>query len=91
MGKRLRIKEKFVNALELPRELILNVPKITLTGKDKILIECYRSLMSYETDCVKLSTAIGVLSLYGRDLTIKEITGEDIIVQGKVNKLEFHS
>jgi hypothetical protein len=32
-----------------------------------------------------------VLSLYGRDLTIKEITGEDIIVQGKVNKLEFHS
>lgn len=86
-----KIKERFVNALELPKELVLNVPKMTLTGKDKILIESYKSLISYESDCVKLNTSVGTLSLFGKDLTIKEITKEDIIVQGKVGKLEFNS
>ena len=69
-----KIKERFVNALELPKELVLNVPKMTLTGKDKILIESYKSLISYESDCVKLNTSVGTLSLFGKDLTIKEIT-----------------
>ncbi|HBN83124.1 MAG TPA: sporulation protein YqfC [Clostridiales bacterium] len=91
MARRGKMKEKFVNALELPRELVLNVPKITVTGKDKILIESYKSLVSYETECVKLSTSVGTLSLFGKDLTIKEITSEDIIVQGKVGKLEFNA
>lgn len=90
-SKKGRIKEKFVNALELPRELVLNVPKITVTGKDKILIENYRSLISYGTDCVKLNTSVGTLSLCGSNLMIKEITSEDIIVLGKVDKLEFNS
>lgn len=91
MAKKGKIKEKFVNALELPRELVLNVPKITVTGKDKILIESYKSIISYETDCVKLNTTVGALSLFGSDLMIKEITGDDIIVLGKVDKVEFKS
>jgi len=89
--KKIKIKEKLANALELPRELVLNVPKITVTGKDKILIENYKSIISYENDVVKLNTSVGTLSLFGVDLMIKEITTEDIIVIGKVDKVEFNS
>ena len=89
--KKIKIKEKLANALELPRELVLNVPKITVTGKDKILIENYKSIISYENDVVKLNTSVGTLSLFGVNLMIKEITTEDIIVIGKVDKVEFNS
>ena len=89
--KKIKIKEKLASALELPRELILNVPKITVTGKDKILIENYKSIISYENDVVKLNTSVGTLSLFGVNLMIKEITTEDIIVIGKVDKVEFNS
>ena len=61
MGKRLRIKEKFVNALELPRELILNVPKITL-GKGKIL----SMLQAVTTRRMREIKRRWGLSLYGR-------------------------
>ena len=36
------LKRNVVNALELPKEVILNLPFISLTGKEELIIENYK-------------------------------------------------
>jgi sporulation protein YqfC len=78
-----------VNILELPPELILNLPLITLTGSNNIAVENYISLIEYSSDIVRISTSVGKLKISGNNLKITEITNDKISINGNFCKLEY--
>ena len=47
--------------LELPIEVTTNIPKITITGFDQIMIENYMGIIEYEEYLVKINTSIGII------------------------------
>jgi len=83
------LKEKITEVLELPKEIVLNVPKLTIMGNSDIMIENYKGIVEYEQNRVRINTAIGVIKITGNMLTIREITSEDIMVIGDIISLEF--
>ncbi len=83
-------KEKVSEVLELPKEIILNIPKITMVGNENLIIENYKGIMEYEQNRIRLNTAKGIIKITGIRLNIKEITSEDIMVEGEINSLEFY-
>ncbi len=83
------LKEKLTEVLELPKEIMLNVPKLTLLGNKDLIIENYKGIVEYEENRVRVNTAIGVIKITGSNLTIREITSEDIMVNGEIISLEF--
>lgn len=40
------IKNELVNAIDFPKEVLLNLPKITLIGKPMLLLKTTRELLS---------------------------------------------
>ncbi len=83
------LKEKFSEALELPKELILDVPRITLIGNRQLFLENYKGIIEYEDNKVRIKTHEGVVSLEGSGILIKEITSEDIMVTGTISSIQF--
>lgn len=83
------IKQKMTEFLELPKEIVLNLPKITIVGDSNLLIENYKGVVEYDSNRVRINTGIGVVKIIGQSLIIKEITSEDIMVDGVINSFEI--
>lgn len=92
MNKKKKTRTSKINEiLEMPREIVSNEPKITIVGFEEILIENYKSILEYEEFYVKINTYIGVININGFNLRLKEMTGDDIMVLGKIDSLDFES
>ena len=84
-----RLRRNVVNALELPKEVMLNLPFISLTGKEELVIENYKGIIEYGDEVMRVSTAAGVLRIEGKGLLLKQLTSECIVVIGNIKGIMF--
>ena len=75
--------------LEIPREVISNVPKITVTGFDEVFIENFKGILEYEDFFARISTEIGNININGFNLKLNQMTDNDILVTGKIENIDF--
>ena len=75
--------------LEIPREVISNVPKITVTGFDEVFIENFKGILEYEDFFARISTEIGNININGFNLKLDQMTDNDILVSGKIENIDF--
>ncbi|MBQ7036080.1 MAG: YabP/YqfC family sporulation protein [Clostridia bacterium] len=87
--KRTPLREKIADAAEIPKEVALSLPKITVLAGKEASVENYKGIISLDTTCIRLYTAAGILCLSGEGLDISAMTGEDIYIQGVIRKIEF--
>ncbi|USF29531.1 sporulation protein YqfC [Clostridium sp. MD294] len=83
------LRRNVVNALELPKEVMLNLPLISLTGKEELIIENYKGIVEYGDEVMRVNTAIGVLRIEGKGLLLKQLTSECIVVTGTIKGVLF--
>lgn len=92
MNKKRKTRTSRLNdILEMPKEVVSDEPKITIVGFNQILIENYKSILEYEEFYVKINTYIGAININGFNLRLKEMTGDDIMVLGKIDSIDFES
>ena len=60
--------------------------RVTIVGGEDIWIENYKGILEYSEDMVRLSNNI---CIFGQNLSIEEITAEDILIVGKIKNIEF--
>lgn len=91
MRKRCRtsLREKIADAAELPKEIALSLPKVTLLAHKEATVENYKGIISLDADKIRLYTSVGILCLEGENLDIAAITDEDISIFGMIRKIEF--
>lgn len=82
---------KINNLLEIPQEVSSNIPKVTITGFEQILIENYKTILEYQDFYIRLSTEIGILNINGFGLDLKEMTSDDLLIAGKIDSIDFES
>ena len=75
--------------LEMPRELNQNNFKITIISFDELLIENYKGILEYEEFYIKINTEIGAVNINGFNLTLEQITEDDIAVRGIINSIDL--
>lgn len=75
--------------LEIPREVISDVPKITVTGFEEVFIENFKGILEYEDFFVRISTSIGNININGFNLKLNQMTDNDILVSGKIENIDF--
>ncbi|MDR1533288.1 MAG: sporulation protein YqfC [Clostridiales bacterium] len=83
------IKNKVTALFELPREIVLNLPLITITGNEEISVENYKGVIEYSEERIRINTSCGVLRIEGRKLLLKQITAEMMTISGAVTRLEY--
>jgi sporulation protein YqfC len=83
-------RNKIERMLELPIEVTTNIPKITITGFDQIMIENYMGIIEYEEYLVKINTSIGII-MEGNKMNLNQINENDILISGEISKLYLES
>ena len=76
-------------ALELPKEIMLGLPLISLLGRGEVTVENYKGILEYDEETVRIGTAAGVLRLSGKGLCLKQLTAECLVITGALEGLEF--
>jgi sporulation protein YqfC len=82
-------KSKLADLLEIPEELIDDVPKITLTSNRRLLIQNYTGMLEYDRQIIRINTKIGVVKIEGKKLDVENITSEEVAVIGNITGLSF--
>ena len=82
-------KQKIKNFLKKPKEIISNIPKITIVGSNEMLIENYKGILEYEEFFVRVNTYIGIINVNGLNLNLNQITEDDIIITGKIDSIDI--
>ena len=75
--------------LELPRDISENEPKITIIGFDQMLIENYKGVLEYEEFYIKISTNIGTININGFNLSLDQVTEDDISIKGIIENIDI--
>jgi len=83
------LKTNLTTALELPKEVMLNLPLITITGKNTMSIENYKNIIEYSQKKIRISTSAGIISIDGTKLLLKELTKDLIVITGTISNFEF--
>ena len=85
---RKRVK-KLDEILEIPVELSTDIPKVTIVGFERVLIENYRGILEYQDYFVRVNTHIVILNINGFNLNLEEMTTDDLLITGKIESIDF--
>lgn len=83
------LKRNVTEALELPREVILNLPLLSITGREELCIENYKGIVEYNDQIIRVNTSTGMIKIGGKNLFLKQITAENLVITGGLLKIEF--
>lgn len=83
------IRETVADAWGLPKDVIMNMPKLSVGGNREIYIENYKVILEYTSEEIRLSTTIGVVRILGKSLKIEKIRLTDIFISGYFKLVEY--
>jgi sporulation protein YqfC len=90
MGNKINnIKTDLSDTLELPKEIMLDLPKVTLIGNLQLNIENHKGIIEYTSNQIRISSNSGMIKIQGNDLYIKTIIKEEIIITGEIHTFEY--
>lgn len=88
-NERKTIKQKLSKTLEIPKDLLSDIPRFTLNDNNELRIENYKGIISYDFGEIKLGAKKYTIKVLGENLKINAITDEDILITGKIHMLSF--
>jgi sporulation protein YqfC len=83
------LRRRMSDMLDLPRDIVLNLPRIVITGRLAVFIENHKGIVEYSPEVVRINTAIGVIAVKGQRLFIKSILSDEITVEGEIQTIQF--
>jgi sporulation protein YqfC len=86
-----KVKRKITAALALPKEIVLNLPLISMYGSEELDIENYKGVVEYTDEKIRINTTAGIIKIEGRKLLLKQVTSENISITGTIVSMEFMS
>lgn len=84
-----RLLARLVDALELPSDLLIDVPRVTVVGGLQVTVENHRGLVSYQPEQVSIAVAGGIVRIAGEDLEIGVIQAHEVTVTGRIHDVTF--
>lgn len=83
------MKERIVRALELPEDVVYDLPKITLIGDIQFYLENHRGIISYSPESVRIAVSIGEVEISGENLTIRNISRDELYLAGRIYAVRY--
>jgi len=75
--------------LELPQEVVLNLPLLSIIGSRELTIENHKGILEYSETFTRVSTSSGVIAVKGRALTLSRVTSEAVKISGTITELSY--
>lgn len=85
------VREKVVNTLELPRDLLLGEPMLTVTGQRELYLSNYKGILEYGDSFLKIQTKTCRLLISGTSLAVDYYTSEEMKITGWISGIQYES
>ncbi len=73
---------KISGILDVPLDMVADVPRITIDDNREMTVENYKSIEGYEPEEIRLRSKHYRIIISGRNLQIVAITDEEILIRG---------
>jgi sporulation protein YqfC len=83
------LKKWFAEVSDIPEDVVLGVPRLTLIGQFRLSIENYRGVLAFSKTELKLAMSKGELHIAGDDFVLETILEKEIVLQGRVDDVRF--
>lgn len=84
-------REKVAEFCELPKDFVMNMPRIIMLGTSEVMVENYKGLIEYTDDLVRLRANKRQIVITGSDLIINNLQSDTIFIGGNIIKVEYCS
>jgi sporulation protein YqfC len=88
-GQNKKRTEHLVDALELPRDVVLGLPLISLCGNRECNIDNHRGIISYEPEQIIIRTKLAPVRIRGTQLLVEYYTVSTIKMTGQIAEICF--
>jgi sporulation protein YqfC len=86
---RARMNSWITENMELPADVMMDLPRITMIGQIHIYIENHRGLLTFSDTEIRLLLKQGQLLVKGESFVIKTILPEEILLEGKISQVMY--
>ncbi len=80
---------KFDKLFDIPEEISSEIPKVTILGFNKMLIENYKCILEYQDFFIRIKMSSGLININGFNLTMNEMTKDDLIITGLIESIDY--
>lgn len=87
MAKKDKVRKKIADIFDLPPDIVLDLPRITLIGRIQLYIENHKGITQYEEDKIRISVNGGEIVIDGEGLKLRTVYNDDIYIEGVINSL----
>ncbi|WP_409289350.1 sporulation protein YqfC [Peribacillus sp. SCS-37] len=84
-----KIRQLMMNTMDLPQDVVMDLPRITMIGQLHIYIENHRGLLTFTDTELRLMLKSGQLLIKGTSFSIRAILPEEILLEGKIDQVSF--
>lgn len=78
-----------VDRLDLPAEVLIDMPKVSVTAGARVVVENHKGLMDYGTEQVLVAGGRQSVKISGANLELRAMTAEALLVTGEIFQIEF--
>jgi sporulation protein YqfC len=84
-----KARQWMTKTMDLPEDVMMDLPRITMIGQIHIYIENHRGLLTFTDNEVRLLLKQGQLLIRGQSFVIKMILPEEILLEGKIVEVTY--
>lgn len=82
-------KEKLVEKLMLPKDLMLGSAVVTITGRKEVCVENYRGIVEYTGTHIRLQTKTCMIEIEGTSLDVAYYTSDEMKITGYIEQIIY--
>lgn len=86
-----KVRKLTSDLFDLPQDVALNVPRITMVGSVQLYIENHRGVAHFSDQELRLKINEGEFRILGKGLKIRAIYSEEVLVEGHITSISFTS
>lgn len=75
--------------LGLPKELIMNIPKLSIAGNKELFLENYQNIVEYTDRIIRIKTKDYVVRITGEYLKITQMDADNLFAKGDFREISF--
>lgn len=75
--------------LEIPPDIVLDLPRLTMLGNKQLLVENHKGIIEYTPELVRIKLSEGELTVAGSGLSLGNLQAEHILVEGVIKVIEY--
>ena len=85
------VRDNTASALRIPKDVIPGEPVITITGRQKVYIENYHRIVSFQEEEIMLQAKTCKIVVQGKRLRIEYYTKEEMLIAGQIGLVFMES